>query len=183
MTDFSLETICSTGLNSSITLSVSSGVVECQLLSGFNVPSSKQGQSGYHRVHPDRDHEQVGSAGVVKEAAYVSNCSGVHKRFRDVTCSCVLPYSDDVIIVFQSLCELSPSGFVQSDHLPGVLAHKRPTWDRFMSVHTPAPVLSLEHFQSVPHSCLYHAVRAGVAAGAKGVAFKDRRAVRRCSLL
>lgn len=47
-------------------------------------------------MHTDWLHEQVGLAGVVEKAAYVSHRSRVHERLSDGACTCMLPYSNDV---------------------------------------------------------------------------------------
>lgn len=103
-------------------------------------------------MHPDGHHAQVGFAGVVEEASHVSDQRRVHKRLGHATAAalaCVFSYSDDVIIVLRFLLKLSPSGLLKPDHLPGVLAHKRPSWDGLEGPNPPAPTLGSEHLKPV----------------------------------
>lgn len=186
---FPLESFCPTGLYGSVTLSgrqlygrlvtVSSWVIERQLFLCINVPSCKQRQPGDHRVHTDRLHVQVGLAGVVEKAAYVSHHGRVHKRLGDGARARVLPYSNDVVIVLRSLGKLSASSLVKTDDLPCILAHKHPAGDWLQCPDSPAPVLGAVNLQPDSRPHLHHPVRAGVAAGAEGIALKHGWAVTR----
>lgn len=187
MTRFPLTSICPTGLCGSVTLcgqrlhrrpvTVSSRVVKRQLLTCTDVPSSKQRQSRNHRVHANRQHEEVRQAGVVEKAAYISHNTGVHKGLHNGARTCMLPYGYDVIIIFRPLCQLSALGLLKTDHLSCVLTNKRPTWDRLQRPYPPAPVAGVENLQPESQPSLDNTVGARVTAGAQDVALEHRWAV------
>lgn len=130
-------------------------------------------------MHTDWLHQQIWLAGVVEKAAHVTHGGWVHKCLGDGAGARVLPHRDDVVIVLGSLCELSASRLLETDHLSRVLAHKRAVRDGLQCPNSPAPVLRFKNLQPECEAPLHHAVTTGIAAAAKGVTFEHRRAVAR----
>lgn len=158
-------------------VAVSSRVVECQLLPHTDVPNGKQRQSGDQRVHADWLHQQVWLAGVIEEATHVPHSSRVNKCLCDGAAAAVLPHRDDVVAVGRFLAELPASGLLETDHLPGILAHKCSARDALQRPNSPALVLRAKHFQPQLEAPLDHSVAAGITAAAEGIAFEHGRAV------
>lgn len=156
---------------------VSSRVVKRQLLPHTNVPTGKQCQSGHRRVHTDRLHQQVGLAGVIEEAAHVPHGNRVNECLSKGAAAAVLPDRNDVVAVGRFLAELPAPRLLETDHLPGILTHKRSASDGLQRPSCPAFVPCAEYLQPNREASLDHSVGAGVAAAAEGIAFKHRRAV------
>lgn len=128
-------------------------------------------------MHSHRHHEEVGLAGMVEETADISHGARVHNGLPKPPYPGMLPHHNDVVHISRPLGPLPPPRLLQPDHLPGVLAHKRPLRHGLQRLQPPALTVSGEHTQAKAQAPLYHPVTAGFTTPAQGVTLKYGQAV------